>query len=81
MYEAKFLEPLHMDLKRDLWVRERNETNSTDLRPLFEKYQFLSPGMLSFFFTFTFLLQSSLPFPFLWMGITGLKVYWQCGLE
>ncbi len=37
-----------MDLKRNLWARERNETGLSDLRPLFEKYQFLSPGMSPF---------------------------------
>ena len=35
-----------MDLKRDIYARERNESGVVDRRPLFEKYNFLSPGML-----------------------------------
>merc|ERR1711939_1028497 len=44
VYEPKFMEPLHMDLKRDIYARERNESGVVDRRPLFEKYNFLSPG-------------------------------------
>lgn len=37
--------PLHMDLKRDFNVRESATDNSTMSKaPLFDKYQFLSPG-------------------------------------
>ncbi|KAK0109462.1 hypothetical protein ONS95_002155 [Cadophora gregata] len=45
VYEPKFMEPLHMDLKRDIYARERNESGIVDRRPLFEKYNFLSPGL------------------------------------
>merc|ERR1711977_457407 len=45
VYEPKFMEPLHMDLKRDIYARERNESGVVDRRPLFEKYNFLSPGL------------------------------------
>ncbi|KAL5317955.1 hypothetical protein ACEPPN_015059 [Leptodophora sp. 'Broadleaf-Isolate-01'] len=45
IYEPKFMEPLHMDLKRDIYARERNESGTVDQRPLFEKYNFLSPGL------------------------------------
>lgn len=46
---------LKMDLKRDLRVRADNGTRP-DLRPLFEQYQFLTPGMyFSFPFTFHFI--------------------------
>lgn len=38
-----------MDLKRDIYARERNESGVVDRRPLFEKYNFLSPGMFSSF--------------------------------
>ncbi|PVH77976.1 BIG1-domain-containing protein [Cadophora sp. DSE1049] len=46
VYEPKFMEPLHMDLKRDIYARERNESGVVDRRPLFEKYNFLSPAGL-----------------------------------
>lgn len=38
---------MHQDLKRDVWVQERASGNNTmqDGLPLFEKYQFLTPGM------------------------------------
>ncbi|ODA77394.1 hypothetical protein RJ55_07023 [Drechmeria coniospora] len=46
-YEPEFLDLLHMDLKRDMQsvpnVPKKNET-LRDTRPLFEKYQFFSPG-------------------------------------
>jgi hypothetical protein len=45
-YEPEFAvgSVLKMDLKRDLRVRGDNGTRP-DLRPLFEQYQFLTPGM------------------------------------
>ena len=43
-YESAFDEAVHMDLKRDLRLRVPPKTNETDMRPLFEKYQFLTPG-------------------------------------
>lgn len=48
VYEAMFDEPVHMDLKRSLYSRAagRNSSVPTDTRPLFEKYQFLTPGEL-----------------------------------
>lgn len=36
-----------MDLKRDIYPRAKNVSSVVDQRPLFEKYNFLSPGMLS----------------------------------
>ncbi|KAF4630012.1 hypothetical protein G7Y89_g8127 [Cudoniella acicularis] len=45
VYEASFQEPLHMDLKRNLLVRANNDSTAMDLRPLFEKYQFFTPGL------------------------------------
>ncbi|KAK2630029.1 hypothetical protein QTJ16_000849 [Diplocarpon rosae] len=66
-YEASFAEPLHMDLKRNLWSRGRAETNSTDSKPLFEKYQFLSPGL------FMGLLVSLLLLSILWVGISAIS--------
>jgi hypothetical protein len=46
-YKAEFAQPLHMDLKReaDPVYGGRRAPNSTDSRPLFEKYQFFTPGM------------------------------------
>lgn len=46
-YEPEFSEPVHMDLKR--WSEEpelvaRRKSNSTSSLPLFEKYQFFTPG-------------------------------------
>lgn len=43
-YEPSFTESFHMDLKRNFGASESNET-AYDPRPLFEKYQFLSPGL------------------------------------
>jgi hypothetical protein len=45
-YEPSFTEPVHMDLKRQsgpVYVGRR-AANSTDNLPLFEKYQFFTPG-------------------------------------
>ncbi|RFU36136.1 hypothetical protein B7463_g201, partial [Scytalidium lignicola] len=43
-YDAMFNTPLKMDLKRDLRIRADNHTRF-DRRPLFEKYQFFTPGL------------------------------------
>ncbi|KAF4455227.1 Protein big1 [Fusarium austroafricanum] len=44
IYESEFIEPLHMDLKRD--VSDKPAGNTTyDSRPLFQKYQFFTPGI------------------------------------
>ncbi|KAH8804566.1 BIG/ATPase V1 complex, subunit S1 [Xylogone sp. PMI_703] len=43
-YDAMFNSPLKMDLKRDLGIRDDNSTKR-DNRPLFEKYQYLTPGL------------------------------------
>lgn len=49
-YEPEFFETSHMDLKRDVqgtpYARDENSTHR-DTRPLFEKYQFFSPGTCS----------------------------------
>jgi len=44
VYESQFVDAVHADLKRDLEARVPPKTNETDMRPLFEKYQFLTPG-------------------------------------
>jgi hypothetical protein len=49
-YEADFAEPLHLDLKRNLRdVPVPRQSNISDGRqlPLFEKYQFFTPGLFS----------------------------------
>lgn len=54
-YDPEFMEAFHMDLKRDYYASKReNETNSTDFRPLFEKYEYFNPGMSSFLFSSEF---------------------------
>jgi len=45
VYDAQFDATEHLDLKRDFRVRADNSTNSRDTRPLFEKYQFFTPGI------------------------------------
>lgn len=53
-YEPEFSEPVHMDLKR--WSEEaleilaREDSSQPDNLPLFEKYQFFTPGEFFFFF-------------------------------
>ena len=43
-YAPEFLEAVHMDLKRDDEAGEPPQPEP-DFRPLFEKYQFLTPGI------------------------------------
>jgi hypothetical protein len=44
-YEADFDQPLHVELKRDSNpILIARAPNVTDPRPLFEKYQFFTPG-------------------------------------
>lgn len=45
-YDPVFQEAVHMDLKRNVFQTRANSTR--DPRPLFEKYNFLSPGKLFF---------------------------------
>ena len=51
--ENVFSPSLHMGLKRDLSTEQRDSSDNITLidGPLFERYQFLSPG-LSFFITY-----------------------------
>ncbi|GAO17005.1 hypothetical protein UVI_02022190 [Ustilaginoidea virens] len=47
LYDSEFLQPLHLDMKRgvdDAPVPRANDTQR-DTRPLFEKYQFFTPGI------------------------------------
>ncbi|KYK54316.1 uncharacterized protein DCS_06273 [Drechmeria coniospora] len=69
-YEPEFLDLLHMDLKRDMQsvpnVPKKNET-LRDTRPLFEKYQFFSPGI------FMALIVALLLLSILYVGIKALS--------
>ena len=44
VYQSEFQNLEHLDLRRELRIRVPPETNATDVLPLFEKYQFLTPG-------------------------------------
>lgn len=48
IYEPDFNDALHIDLKRNLAAAPELNGTIPDPRPLFEKYQFLSPGMYLF---------------------------------
>jgi hypothetical protein len=45
-YEPSFPNPAQIELKRGLNIRVPPGTVNNDSRPLFEKYQFFTPGML-----------------------------------
>ncbi|EFY97597.1 ER protein BIG1 [Metarhizium robertsii ARSEF 23] len=48
LYESDFIEPVHMGMKRDAGSAPlRQQTNETEFNklPLFEKYQFFTPGI------------------------------------
>jgi len=45
IYEPDFNDALHIDLKRNLAAASEHNSTIPDQRPLFEKYQFLSPGL------------------------------------
>lgn len=54
VYESQFIQPVHMDLKRDTNVpsERRSQNNSEwDKLHLFEKYQFFTPGIFMGFVT------------------------------
>ena len=50
LYEPEFESQLdaHIDLKRSIEARVPPKTVEMDQRPLFEKYQFLTPGLFIF---------------------------------
>ncbi|QSZ29805.1 hypothetical protein DSL72_004323 [Monilinia vaccinii-corymbosi] len=45
IYNAEFEATAHIDLKRDFRIRADNSTKAADTRPLFEKYQYFTPGI------------------------------------
>ena len=48
LYEAEFDEPIHVEFKRetqDLKIRLGDNETEWERLPLFEKYQFLTPGL------------------------------------
>lgn len=63
--ELRAQEPFHQDLRRDYAESARQE-DTDDNRSLFQKYQFLSPGIFMGFFTAFVLLA------ILYVGISGL---------
>jgi hypothetical protein len=68
LYEAVFDEAVHMELKRELGARKGNDSQDVpDLRPLFEKYTFLSPGLFMGFLVGIILLA------ILYVGISGVS--------
>ena len=49
-YDADFVEPIQMDLKRhvrDGSVRRQSNESDWDRLPLFQKYQFFTPGKMT----------------------------------
>lgn len=57
IYESEFIEPLHMDLKRDISEGSKAGNATRDTRGLFEKYQFFTPGKHLFHhYTHTYIL-------------------------
>lgn len=45
IYTPVFDATAHIDLKRDFGIRADNSSKKHDTRPLFEKYQFFTPGI------------------------------------
>jgi len=45
VYQVEFDATAHIDLKRDFRIRADNSTDKLDTRPLFEKYQYFTPGI------------------------------------
>ncbi|RDL41363.1 uncharacterized protein BP5553_01342 [Venustampulla echinocandica] len=67
VYEPAFDEAVHMDLKRQLLGREGEGASPRDTRPLFEKYQFFTPGL------FMGILVSLLLLSILGVGISAIS--------
>jgi hypothetical protein len=67
IYESEFVEPMHMDTKRDVSDASSQARNTTrDTRSLFEKYQFFTPGI------FMALITAILLFSILGVGLRAL---------
>ncbi|KAH8664313.1 BIG/ATPase V1 complex, subunit S1 [Xylariales sp. PMI_506] len=66
-YEAKFEDPAHQELKRQTGAQVVRRDNTTDKRPLFEKYQFFTPGI------FMSLIAAIVLFSILGVGISALS--------
>ncbi|KAG5979865.1 hypothetical protein E4U55_004699 [Claviceps digitariae] len=48
LYDSEFIQPVHMDIRRgvdDATLNQRANKTDRDTRPLFEKYQFFTPGV------------------------------------
>ncbi len=68
-YEAEFVDPVHVELKRrsEATLVGRKQSNSTDNRPLFEKYQFFTPGIFMGFIALFVILS------ILYVGLSALS--------
>ncbi|KAG5655777.1 hypothetical protein KAF25_008896 [Fusarium avenaceum] len=67
IYESEFVEPMHMDIKRDVSDASSQARNTTrDTRSLFEKYQFFTPGI------FMALITAIILFSILGVGLRAL---------
>ncbi|PHH81180.1 hypothetical protein CDD80_13 [Ophiocordyceps camponoti-rufipedis] len=69
-YEAEFIDPLHQDLRRDFEpepVRRDDNNTAWQRLPLFEKYQFFTPGI------FTGIIVALVLFSILGVGLSALS--------
>lgn len=66
--DTSFQSPVHMDLKREFSNHKRssNSSKASPNRPLFEKYQFFTPGI------FMGILVSILLISILYVGVSGI---------
>ncbi|KAI4599934.1 hypothetical protein KJ359_001670 [Pestalotiopsis sp. 9143b] len=65
-YEAEFKDTTHQELKRQVDSVKRKEKKERDTRPLFEKYQFFTPGIFMTLFALLIL------FSILGVGVSAL---------
>ncbi|KAI1462192.1 BIG1-domain-containing protein [Annulohypoxylon moriforme] len=65
-YNAEFPNAVHQELKRDLHLIQQRAKNNTRDLPLFEKYQYFTPGI------FTALVAASILISILYVGLIGV---------
>ncbi|XDG02061.1 hypothetical protein ABKA04_001676 [Annulohypoxylon sp. FPYF3050] len=65
-YNAEFPGAVHEELKRDLHLIQQRAKNNTQGLPLFEKYQYFTPGI------FTALVAASILISILYVGLLGV---------
>lgn len=68
-YEAEFADPIHVELKRQAEpvFLERRQDDRSNSAPLFEKYQFFTPGIFMGFFALFIMLS------IVYVGLTALS--------